>query len=59
MWCTLGGGGAGLAMVMGRTGEAGTTGGLVKAGDCELVEVDHQLLKSSLMLEMALSWLLK
>ena len=48
-------------MVVGRMGEAGTTRGSVKAGDCELVEVgvERQLLKSSLMLEMALSWLLQ
>ena len=59
--CARGGGGAGLALVVGWTGEAGTTRGSVKAGDGELVEVEvkRQLLKSSLMLEMALSWLLQ
>ena len=60
-WCTLRVGGAGLAMVVGGTGEAGTTRGLMEAGDSESVEVgvERQLLKSSLMLEMALSWLLQ
>ena len=60
-WCTYGGGGTGLALVVGGTGVAGTTRGLVKVGDGESVEVgvERQLLKSSLMLEMALSWLLQ
>ena len=53
--------GVGLGPVVGGAGEAGTTRWLVKAGDGESVEVgvDRQLRKSSLMLEMALSWLLQ
>ena len=59
--CTRGAGGVGLVPVLGGTGEAGTARVSMKVGDGESVEVgvERQLLKSSLMLEMALSWLLQ